>query len=152
MARGRAMSAGALVVAAVALAGCAPVERAAVAAPTPSPDSLPTAPTRATPLSVAIPEGETVLGDVVEMRGSAQAGPFENPTGRVALYVRCLGEGEVVVEIVGNASVEQPCQTDPEDQGTRNTLDVWATDEVVISGSAEMTARWAVAVTAIPNS
>ena len=151
MARGRAMCAGALIVAAVALAGCAPVERAAVP-PTLRPDPSPNAPTTATPLSVAIPEGEIVLGEVAEMRGSAQAGPFENLTGRVALYVRCVGEGEVVVEIVGAASVEQPCQTDPQDQGTRNTLDVWATDGVVISGSAEMTARWAVAVTAIPNS
>lgn len=151
MARGRAIAAGALVVAAVALAGCAPVERAAVP-PTPRPDPSPTAPTMASPLSVAIPEGETVLGELAEMRGSAQAGPFENPTGRVALYVRCLGEGKVVVEIVGAASIEQPCQTNPDDQGTRNALDVWATDEVVISGSAEMTSRWAVAVTAIPNS
>jgi hypothetical protein len=151
MIRGRAISAGALVIAAVALAACAPVERAAVP-PTPRPDPSPTAPTMAAPLTVVIPEYETVLGELAEMRGSAQAGPFENPTGRVALYIRCLGEGEVIVEIVGAASVEQPCQTDPDDQGTRNALDVWATDEVVVSGSAGSTARWAVAVTAIPNS
>lgn len=151
MNRVRAISAGALVVAAVALAGCAPAEHAALP-PTPRPDPSPTAPTMTAPLTVATPEDETVLGEVAEMRGSAHAGPFQNPTGRVALYIRCLGEGTVVVEIVGAASVEQPCQVDSDDQGTRNTLDVWATDEVVISGSAETTARWAVAVTAIPNS
>lgn len=147
--------AGAMLLAVTALAACAPTPQEASSPPpprsSPSPSAAASAPPKADALMVSIPSDETILGEVPAMRGAAQFGPFENPTGRVALYIRCLGEGEVAVEIVDAASVTQPCQTDPDDPGTRNTLDVWATDGVVITGSAENTALWTAAVTAIPN-
>ena len=152
----RRAGAGVMLLAAGALAACAPIPQEAASPPpprsTPSPSATASVPPKAGAFMVWIPRDETILGEVTAMRGSAQFGPFENPTGRVAVYIRCLGEGEVVVEIVDGASMTQQCQTDSADPGTRNTFDVWATDEVVITGSAENRALWTAAVTAIPKS
>ncbi|WP_407361644.1 hypothetical protein [Microbacterium sp. LBN7] len=139
-----------------ALVACAPMTPDPASAPSASPSSPPTATASAPPtsnvLTVSIPRDENLVGELPAMRGSAQAGPFDNPTGRVALYIRCVGEGDVVVEIIGAAAVTQACQGDPDDPGSRNMLDVGANEDIVITGSAESTALWTVAVTSIPNS
>lgn len=146
----------ALLLVASALVACAPLPQDARSAPPAGPSSEPSAAASAPPtpevLTVSIPRDETLLGELPAMSGSAQAGPFSNPTGRVALYIRCVGVGDVVVEIVGAAAVTQACQADADDPGSRNTLDVWATGDIVITGSAESTALWTAAVTSIPSS
>lgn len=136
------------------LSGCALLE--GEAAPVASPSSSPVvspSPRPSTPVlspdSVAAKwiESEELLGEISSMRGTDEIGPVSSEAGRVVIYVRCFGSGTLIVEVVGSATFDQQCLTDPEDAGTRNQIQVLAPDDVVVRGAADSSNVWAIAVT-----
>ena len=141
------------VVLSVALVGCEPSNDIVRPSPSVSATSEPTE--QPAELRSMYTPGETLLGEISSARGTQELGPFSNQTGRVAVYIRCLGAGEIVVEVRGAASLTQQClsgENAADDPGTRNSIDVSAVESVLITGSAEDSNLWAVAVTVVPYS
>lgn len=137
----------------LALAGCTQVaddpEGKATAVRSPSPTaSIPaTGDPEPTVLRPEWIDAETLLIEAPSVRGSAEMGPFASQAGRIAVYVKCYGEGSLTVEIVDSAKFTQQCLIDKHDPGTRNQIQVANPDEVIIRGTAESSDLWAIAVT-----
>lgn len=94
---------------------------------------------------------EPLLGSVSSIRGTAafQTDPVD--TARIAVYIRCVGAGSVEVDIEDTVTFTQPCVgVDADHRGTRNAVELYGTGPHTITGSAEGSAIWAVAVTEIP--
>lgn len=94
---------------------------------------------------------EPLLGSVSSARGADAFRTGRVGTGRVAVYIRCVGEGSVVVDVEDTVTFTQPCVHSGEDaRGTRNAVELYGTGPHTIAGSAGPKAIWAVAVTEIP--
>lgn len=136
-----------------AATACTPTEPATLTSPTPSDTAtlLSPEPTQ-TPseLEARYVQSEPLLGKLDSIRGTAEIGPLSSSTGRIFIYIRCLGESDLHVEIAGAASFDQKCLTDPGDPGTLNSIDVSYVDEITVHGSADNANLWALAVTEAP--
>lgn len=136
-----------IVLSTLLLTGCtgiAPPPRPPVASTPPAtPDAVPST------LDAQYVESEPLIGALSSVRGTDDVGPVPTRTGRVAVYIRCWGDGILHVEIDRSASLTQQCLRDEDDPGTPNTFDVIG-DEVRVTGSAENSNLWAIAVTEIP--
>ena len=94
--------------------------------------------------------GEPRIGTISSARGTEEIGPVPSRTGRVAVYIRCVGTGILTVEVVGSATFTQRCLVDARDPGTRNTLDISGSD-VHVTGVGDAEDIWAIAVTEIAH-
>ncbi|WP_162943714.1 hypothetical protein [Arthrobacter celericrescens] len=118
------------------------------AAPTPTPSPTPTMPTK---LLASYPENEKLIVESSSHRGAAKLGPFTSKTGYIAVYVRCIGNSEIKIDISGVANFPQNCVNDPEDLGTKNSIDVRYADKFTITGEADASSIWAIAITEDPT-
>ena len=136
-----------LVLSTLLLAGCTslvPPPRPPVASTPPAtPDAGPST------LDAEYVESEPLIGAMSSVRGTDDVGPVPARTGRVAVYIRCWGDGILHVEIDRSASLTQQCLRDETDPGTRNTFNIIG-DDVRVTGSADNGNLWAIAVTEIP--
>lgn len=98
-------------------------------------------------LTMSVPDGVFVLGQLSSTRGTAETGPLQPSTPSIAVYVRCYGTTELEIDIEGVASFPVPCVTDEADPGTLNVFDVRHVEEVTVRGSSENSNIWALAVT-----
>lgn len=134
------------------LVGCAGtvIEAHSTATPEPSATASPLQ-TPPESLHATYVKSGALLGEISSARGTSTVDVEPSETGRIAVYVRCYGEGVLTVEIEGAATFDQACITDSEDPGTVNSIDVRMLDKVVVRGSAENSNLWAVAVTEFPE-
>lgn len=112
------------------------------ASPTSTPNSTPP-----TSLRAEWVDAEELLGEISSAQGTYEVGPVSSDAGRVVIYVKCYGTGVITVELVGSATFDQQCLTDPNDPGTRNQIQANSPDDIVVRGSAETSNIWAIAVT-----
>lgn len=135
------------------LAGCAvraDLREDALTDTTTSPATTPTAPARPDEVTVDPAPGEVLLGSMTSVRGLETMNISPGATGRLAVYARCVGEGTLDVRIDDIVAMTQHC-TGESDVGTRNTITGIAVDgPVAVTGSAEPSDIWAVAVTEVP--
>jgi hypothetical protein len=107
----------------------------------------PTVSSTPTTLQSSYPATEQLIGELSSQRGINQLGPFPVTSDRVSVYIRCVGDGKVDVEIVGVASFANDCSPDDTDLGTQNTIDVRYVDSIVLRVSGDNTLLWAAALT-----
>lgn len=67
--------------------------------------------------------------------------------GRVVLYIRCYGTGELTIEVSGTAKITQPCVEIADDPGTLNQIQVLKPESFTVRGSADNSNLWSIAVT-----
>ncbi len=104
-----------------------------------------------TKLLASYPENEKLIVESSSHRGAAKLGPFTSKTGYIAVYVRCIGNSEIKIDISGVANFPQNCVNDPEDLGTKNSIDVRYADKFTITGEADASSIWAIAITEDPT-
>ncbi len=114
------------------------------------PSSTPTHPLPPTELVATSDAGERLLTRISSARGAEIAELPPRSSDHLAVYIRCVGDGFVTIEISGVISFTQPCDS-LEGPGTRNTIDfASARRPLTVIGAMTGTAIWAVAVTEIP--
>ncbi len=126
----------------------------ATAAGTPLPTPLPTSTWSVTVPAEALPAehepGEPLLGSVSSARGTAKFSIEPSTTGRVAVYIRCAGDGEISVRVGDFAGVTQQCAPGTDPTPTRDVVEheALAGDQpVTVTAEASDARIWAVAVT-----
>lgn len=127
------------------------------AAGTPRPTPTPTSTWSVTVPAEALPAehdpDEPLLGSVSSARGTA-AFPIEpSSTGRIAIYVRCAGDGEINVRVGAFAGVTQQCSPGTDPAASRDVLahdDLRADGPLTVTATAPDARIWAVAVTELP--
>lgn len=136
--------------AALVLSACAATSVPSGSAPTGGTSSSPTSVESGGPrtLDSSYPSGETLIGQLSSQRGINEIGPFPVTSSSVYVYVRCLGQGTVNVEVAGVASFGNDCSTDASDLGTENELDVRFVKTISVRVTGDNSLLWALAVTA----
>jgi len=92
-------------------------------------------------------EGERAVGTLATQTGINSLGPFTVASERVAVYVDCLGQGTVSVEISGVARFDNPCYPRVGPLGTRNELDMRYVDDYTVTVTATDEQLWALTIT-----
>ena len=94
--------------------------------------------------------GERLLISIGSARGTEIAELSSHDSKDLAVYIRCVGDGVVTVQVGGVVTFTQSCERGI-GPGTRNVIDFADTDRpLTIVGSVDGPAIWAVAVTEIP--
>lgn len=93
------------------------------------------------------PAGEKVLGQLENQRGTQQIGPVQSGSGRIAVYVTCVGTGVLQIDIPGVGSFPNKCDPTGSDPDIANTFDVRYVDSVTVTGTADDSLLWGLTVT-----
>ena len=129
---------------ALALAGCSSlpfIPLPTTPAPT-EPAALPTELVAYQPVS-----GEVAVDSLSTQTGTQSLGPFPADSERIAVYVDCIGRGEVIIEIVGVGKFNNPCNRRGGGMGTRNEFDMRFVKDYSLRVSASDEQMWALTVT-----
>jgi hypothetical protein len=122
-------------------------DRPSPVAGTPRTSSAPSVPTTTAAAPVA---GEPVLGRLSSQRGTQTLGPYPVTTGGIAVYVVCVGTGELDVSIPGVGGFPQRCSPDGGDPGVRDAFDVRGVQSVTVQGQGDDSLLWGMTVTSVP--
>lgn len=121
--------------------------------PTPLPTSSSTVTVPAEALAAEHDPDEPLLGSLSSARGTAEFTIEPSSTGRVAIYVRCAGDGEINVRVGAFAGVTQQCTPETDPAPIREVLahdGLRADGPLTVSATAADARIWAVAVTELP--
>jgi len=91
--------------------------------------------------------GERAVATLSTQTGINSLGPFRVASDRVAVYVDCIGEGTIAVDISGVARFDNPCYSRVGPLGTRNELDVRYVNDYEVTITATDEQMWAVTIT-----
>ena len=132
----------------LAFGGCTAVPAPQTSTPSsPAGPDVDPSPTTATILDPDYPRSETLIASLASQHGIQEVGPFPVASERISIYVRCLGDGEVAVDVVDIGSFSVRCTDDDQDPGTGNTFDSRFAGSIRIRVSGDDSLLWALAVT-----
>ena len=95
------------------------------------------------------PDNEPLVGTFSNQRGILSLGPFTPTTDRIAVYVDCVGGGQITLTIDGVGEFPNACGDDAVPVGTRNTFDVQHVDSYTVTINGEDDQLWAVSISAV---
>ena len=135
----------------VSMAGCTYLPPNKLApSPTESQDASLSA-TAVPRVAVAVPyPGEKVLGQLSSQSSTARIGPFPRTTDNMAVYVVCVGAGQMNVVIPGVASFPLECDPKGKDPGIKNVIDVRIVKTITVQGQGDGDVLWGLTATAVP--
>ena len=92
-------------------------------------------------------QGEVTIGSLSSQTGVHTLGPFAVEGERLAVYVDCIGVGEVIIRISGVGRFNNPCNRRVGGMGTRNEFDMRFVTSYSITVSASEEQMWALTAT-----
>lgn len=142
-----------LITSMVALTGCSAED--SLSAGTPQPQSSPTSSSKPEPsTSQSIgpvlayqPTSEKILGSLDEQEGVNSIGPLSTDAPAIAVYLTCVGTGEISLMIPEVGDFPLVCDVDPSAGTIKNVFDIrYVKDDLLVNVKGLKGQRWAVSV------
>ncbi|WP_394938452.1 hypothetical protein [Psychromicrobium sp. YIM B11713] len=76
---------------------------------------------------------EKLIASFTSQHTAMTVGPYSTRTGFIAVYINCVGKGDIEVSIPGSAGYTSTCSPDDSEPGIRNTSHIPASEKFTVN-------------------